>query len=154
LIAIISPKGNCNIVNVPNDSQARLVSGKLLQNGVTHASVHFSDGTYRNASGCARLAYKIPLTAYLPAGQRKQPTKAFSEALKHENIAYPEIDTCLQLKANKQHELFCRTPEGLEIITRNTVYGRYVEIKTPEGKIFFNTLPWYHSPVIWESRLE
>ncbi len=154
LIAIISPKGNCRIINIPNKSQAKLISRKLLQYGATHASVSFSDGTYRNSAGSPYLADKIPLTAYKPAGQRKQPTESFTQTLKHENITCTGISANLSIKANKQHEIFCRTPEGLEITTTNTVNGRYVEIKTPEGKIFSSTLPWYHYPVIREYQLE
>ncbi len=154
LIAIIKPGGNCNIINVPNKNSGKLAGKLLIQHGVRYASVNFSDGTQRTSGGCFALSQAIPFTAYLPAGNRKHPTAAFTKSLDFPEIMYPEIAGNIQIKTEDKYNLFCRTPDGLEITTRNTEYGRYVEIKTPDGKIFSNTIPWYHLPVVWECRLE
>lgn len=148
LLAVLYPdSGSAYLSDVP-DRETALLAGKLLRSkGIHHANIYLSSATDRSSRGLQQLSRQLDLNIHIPYGDKK-PSKAFLRNIKNSStgingLPAPESFTVIKKDSVKLEF------NNREFSAYNSGSGRIIEIKSPDGKLLRETLPWCSKPVVW-----
>ena len=148
LLAVIYPTGKTAYISDVPDGESGAVAAYLLKKeGISSATIYLSTPTDRSSRGLKRLAKNIDLNIHNPAGDKKL-TRAF---LRNINAAETELNKLPPpsgYSTGKDNSVTFPIFD-LKISAKNTPSGREVELKSADGKIHTETLPWCSKPVLW-----
>lgn len=154
MLVLIAPDGHSTVIDVPDRDSAAVAGMLMKEHGTLYASIYFSGGTSRTSYGVATLPYYLLDAAVYEPGSSRKPTEAFLTHIRNSGIRFFRMPGNLNFYHAKNNEVICRTASGFEISSRITDNGRLIEIKTPEGKVFREILPWCSLPVVWQCDLK
>ncbi|MBR7121522.1 MAG: ComEC/Rec2 family competence protein, partial [Lentisphaeria bacterium] len=154
MLVLLSPGGESTVVNAPDPDSAAAAGMLMKEYGTLYASLYFSNRSASTNYGIGRLNdCLLRVTAYEPDSSRKA-TKAFLRNINHSEAAFFREPGNLRIIRQHKDIFICRTAQGFEITSRISDSGRTIQIQTPDGKIFRETLPWCSLPVVWQCDLK
>ena len=146
LMAVLLPEaGSAYLSDVP-DRETAVLAGQLLRSkGIHHANIYLSSATDRSSRGLQQLSRQLELNIYTPSDDKS--SKAFLRNIRNSDtningLPLPESFTVLNKDEAKLRY------GNWEFSSQKSGSGRIIEIKTPDGKLLRETLPWCSKPVV------
>ena len=156
LIALASPGGCTEIVDVPDRESGSLAGRILRSKGADNLRIHFSKANAGNISGLPALAGQFDnITVTDPPPGKRVPGKVFRRILKQSGVRLSQIPSPADLTTLSPDGLqWKNSAAGVTVNVSAADSGREIRVMTANGKVYQQILPWCSRPVIWECELK